>query len=163
MAEELKSIILDYFKITENEAMLLEYLLRECGTADVQVQLKTLSLLKGIMDKRFDLETFMIRMVLVKGEDELDQFRKYAAISDEIMASAETLRLRVFTDQAEHDVGTTHAAIHRHPARAAGRTRASPGGALSEQRTAGDGRARRGRRRLLPSDRGQPATATHEG
>lgn len=104
VGKELRKVIEEYFKITDKEIDLLTYLLKDSYQGEVQVKLKILSLLKSILGKRFELETFVDRMVLIKGEDELKLYLKFSKISEELTTSYETLRLRIYTDTYENRV-----------------------------------------------------------
>ena len=106
LVSELKANITEYLKITDSEAVLMDYLLRDCRNSDVQIKLKTLSLLGVIMSKRKDLETFMTRMILVKGDEEIDLYKKYSSISDNLSTSSEILRLRIYNDDLEQQVSS---------------------------------------------------------
>ena len=97
LMNDLKQMVIEYQSISENEITLMSFLLKDCARLNVRIQLKTLSLIKCFMSKRKELEVFLQRMVLINGEDEMIIFKKYSELSDRLMASSESLRLRIFT------------------------------------------------------------------
>lgn len=105
-------MVTEYQEISESEISLMSFLLKDCTDLDVMIQLKTLDLIKCFMSKQHDLEVFLQRMVLIRGDDEMDMFKKYSGLADKLMASSESLRLRVFIEQEDMEVCSFYSAFH---------------------------------------------------
>jgi hypothetical protein len=114
---EVKSKAIEYLAVSEEEINLMCFMLKDCSELDVQIKLKTLHLINGFMSKRQELDTFLTRMVLIKGDDEIEMFKRYSVQADELLAASETLRLRIFSEELEQMVGAVQAAIHRNDQR----------------------------------------------
>lgn len=101
-------MILDYLKISDNEIKLLDFMLRGSTKADFQIKVKALSLVTDLLAKRSDLETFMTRMVLIKGNDELELFKKYSELAYMLSTSMEALKLRIYTEEVDRTVDSSN-------------------------------------------------------